>query len=606
MRIMTAKLIFVMLLLAALLPAAPRTRQVGPGLRYSTPCKAIAAASDGDTIEIDAKGDYAGDVCTISRNRLTLRGVNGRPRIDAAGRSAGGKAIWVITGADTVVENIEFTGAAVGPPDKNGAGIRQEGRNLTVRNSYFHHNESGILTAASAVGTIQVEHSEFGWNGFGDGYSHNIYIGAADKFVLHASYMHHSNMGNLVKSRAAVNIITYNRLSQETGNGSYELDISQGGQALVMGNVIQQGAESVNEHMITFGKEPGVRPSSRMLFVNNTVVNTRPNGRFFLVGESTTIEARNNIFAGKAVLGLNDPVLPEGNVLDPEMQFVDASAHNYALAPGSPAINAAKDSGLWEDKPAVPEWQYVHPQCVQARTAVAAIDAGAFEYGLAQTGPKCGTAPAPVARLSGVRLDPVELMSGEAAEGWVTLTSPADMPGLPVAIDSDSPALQLSGTVLVPGGEIEAKFRAPTLKVTQRVEALVRAQFGDEQRTAKLVLLPQVVRMAKLASITARTPFVAGGQNLILTLTLDSPAQPGGAKVTLTASDASLAQTPNVVVVLENQMSAQVEIATMRVETSRPLVVWAAAGSGDPVRLVVWVMPPDSSPRTPRGPAVQV
>jgi len=599
---MTAKLICLLLLVAAALPAAPRNRQVGPGLKFSTPCKAIAAASNGDTIEIDAKGDYTGDSCVVWKNGLTLRGVNGRPKIDAAGRSAEGKAIWVVKGADTVVENIEFTGAAVG--DKNGAGIRLEGKNLTVRNCYFHHNQNGILTLWN-VGAVQVEHSEFGWNGHANGQAHNIYVGGTDKFILHASYMHHSVGGNVVKSRAAVNVITYNRLSQETGDGSYELDLSNGGQALVLGNVIQQGAESVNEHMITFGME-GARPSSRMLLAHNTIVNIHPNGRFFLHAPGTTIEARNNIFAGKAALGLNDPALPEGNVLDPDMTFVNASAHNYALAAGSPAINTAKDPGLWEDKPAVPEWQYVHPQCVQARTAVAAMDAGAFEFGLTLTGPKCGTALAPVARLSGVRMDREEVVSGEATEGWVTLTSPADMPGLPVAIDSDSPAVQIGGTLLVPGGEIEAKFHASTRRVTERSEALVRAQFGDEQRTAKLVLLPQVVQMAKLASIVAGTRFVAGGQNFVLTLTLDSPAQPGGAKVTLTASDSSLAQAPGEVIVLENELSAQVEITTMSVEASRPLVVTGSAESGDPVKLVLWVMPPDSSPRTPRGPAVQV
>jgi len=112
--------------------------------------------------------------------------------------------------------------------------------------------------------------------------------------------------------------------------------------------------------------------------------------------------------------------------------------------------------------------------------------------------------------------------------------------------------------------------------------------------------------MAKLASIVAGTRFVAGGQNFVLTLTLDSPAQPGGAKVTLTASDSSLAQAPGEVIVLENELSAQVEITTMSVEASRPLVVTGSAESGDPVKLVLWVMPPDSSPRTPRGPAVQV
>ncbi|MFF5171524.1 hypothetical protein ACFY3U_02680 [Micromonospora sp. NPDC000089] len=56
--------------------AAPRTaavprnaggtvRLVGPGHPYRTPCAAIAAASAGDTVQIDARGNgtYDGDVC---------------------------------------------------------------------------------------------------------------------------------------------------------------------------------------------------------------------------------------------------------------------------------------------------------------------------------------------------------------------------------------------------------------------------------------------------------------------------------------------------------------------------------------------------------------
>jgi len=113
------------------LPALAATRTVGPRGAYPKPCAAIGAASDGDVIEIDAAGSYAGDVCPITKNGLTLRGVNGRPKIDAAGQSSGGKAIWVISGDDTTVENVELSGATVA--DANGAGIRQEGTNLTVR-----------------------------------------------------------------------------------------------------------------------------------------------------------------------------------------------------------------------------------------------------------------------------------------------------------------------------------------------------------------------------------------------------------------------------------------------------------------------------------------
>jgi hypothetical protein len=155
---------------------------VGPGKPYTAPCAAFAAAAPGDTIEIDAAGVYSGDVCSIATDRLTIRGVNGRPRIDAGGRSAQSKAIWVIKANDTVIHNVEFTGAAV--PSKNGAGIRQEGRNLTVRNCYFHHNEDGILTGSSPDSHVLIEFTEFAYNGAGDGYSHNFYIGHVGRFTL--------------------------------------------------------------------------------------------------------------------------------------------------------------------------------------------------------------------------------------------------------------------------------------------------------------------------------------------------------------------------------------------------------------------------------------
>lgn len=87
-------------------------RSVGPGKTHAAPCAAFAAAADGDVIEIDAAGSYVGDVCTIARSRLTIRGVGGRAHIEAGGKSAAGKAIWVVQGSDTVLEDIELSGYA--------------------------------------------------------------------------------------------------------------------------------------------------------------------------------------------------------------------------------------------------------------------------------------------------------------------------------------------------------------------------------------------------------------------------------------------------------------------------------------------------------------
>src|SRR5690349_6585380 len=70
---------------------------VGPGKTFSTPCRAFASAADGDVIEIDASGSYNGDARGIYANNLTIRGVNGRPRINADGAYAAGKGTWVVS-----------------------------------------------------------------------------------------------------------------------------------------------------------------------------------------------------------------------------------------------------------------------------------------------------------------------------------------------------------------------------------------------------------------------------------------------------------------------------------------------------------------------------
>src|SRR5262245_49194472 len=233
--------VFSFALVAALRPqaAASATLQVGPGKPFSTPCSAIAAAAPGSTIEIDSSITYSGDVCAWTTDGLTLRGVGaGRAHIDAGGQNSQGKGIWVISGRNTVIENIEFSGASV--TSLNGAGIRQQGDNLTVRNCYFHDNQEGILTDSSPTSTILIEFSEFARNGFGDGQSHNLYIGNIAQLTFRYNYSHHANIGHLLKSRAAQNVIAYNRLSDESaGNSSYQIDLPNGGLSYLIGNVIE-------------------------------------------------------------------------------------------------------------------------------------------------------------------------------------------------------------------------------------------------------------------------------------------------------------------------------------------------------------------------------
>jgi hypothetical protein len=361
--------------------ATAATLQVGPGQTYARPCAAIAAASANDTIQIDASGSYAGDVCAWSTNGLSILGVNGRPHIDAAGQSSQGKAIWVIAGNDTTVDNIEFSGCHVA--DKNGAGIRQEGKNLTLRNSYFHDNEDGILTTDYAGSTILIEYSEFAHNGAGDGQSHNLYINHVGTLVFQYNWSHDAVVGHLLKTRALNNFILYNRLTGEAGGTeSYEASMPSGGTSFVIGNLIEQPTTTQNPAMLDYLSEPGTaNPDNRLFVVNNTFVNDLGHGTFLQIGATTSmpVVATNNIFFGGGTLSSQASTVFSHNYSGTNPMFVDAATFNYQLLPGSPAIDAGIDPGSGAGQSLVPTDEYVHPTSGMPRPIVGPIDIGAYE-----------------------------------------------------------------------------------------------------------------------------------------------------------------------------------------------------------------------------------
>ena len=333
------------------------TRQVGPGKPYSTPCAAVAAAAAGDIIEIDAAGNYAGNVCSINKNNLTLRGVGGRPRIDAAGNNYGGKGIWVVSGNDVTIENIEFSGARV--PDRNGAAIRQEGTNVTIRNCYFHDNEMGLLANPNSASNIFIEKSEFAFNGNGDGYTHNLYVNQVRKLTLQFSYSHDSNLGQLVKSRAAETHILYNRMVGGNSTTVYEVGTPNGGKVYIIGNSIHQGPNTGNRSFIDYMLEGQYHPDNQLFVINNTFVNDASSGTFVNMSGSATTPAiiKNNIFTVPGTIATQASAVKSNNYVG-VAQYVNRSGYDYRLQSGSPAIQRlastpgltrASDQLFWVD-----------------------------------------------------------------------------------------------------------------------------------------------------------------------------------------------------------------------------------------------------------------
>ncbi len=358
------------------------TWEVGPTRTYTAPSQVAGLVSNGDTVAIDA-GTYSGDVASWYADNLVLIGIGGKAHLQANGNNAQGKAIWVISGSNNQVINIEFSGATV--PDNNGAGIRQQGTNLTISHCYFHDNENGILAASDPNSTILVEYSEFANNGYGQGFTHNIYINNVASFILQHCYMHHAKVGHNVKSRANQNIIRYNRIMDEnTGYSSMLLDLSNGGESLVIGNLFHQGANAINNNCLTYGVEGLTNPNNELYVVNNTFVNNRATCDFVVVQPGGIATLTNNVFAGVGnVVDGTATQINNVNVLDPTtLHFIDLTNFDYNLTGNSTSlINMGAAPGNTNSGLSLhPDNIYLHPQETAPRPTEGPIDVGAYEY----------------------------------------------------------------------------------------------------------------------------------------------------------------------------------------------------------------------------------
>jgi hypothetical protein len=374
------KIILLLFVIVLTISSQAEIFEVGSTKTYVKPSQVVSLLNDGDTVYIDA-GIYSGDACAWYANNIYIKGIDGLAHLKADGAYSQGKAIWVIAGDNYIIENIEFSECKV--PDHNGAGIRAEGTDLTIRHCYFHDNENGILTTNDDECDLLIEYCEFENNGYGDGYTHNMYINHIKSFTFRFNYTHHSNIGHTIKTRAHRNEILFNRIMDEnSGIASMLIDVPNGGFTIVMGNIIMQGPNATNKTMMTYGSEGLSNPEKSLYVVNNTFVNERSTCNPVSIANDATANIYNNIFVNTGDLSGNINDSSSNMIFDKveSVSFTDASNYVYHLKKGSKCIDAGKDLGFLSFYPMVPHYQYKYDKSDENRPSDSKIDIGAFEY----------------------------------------------------------------------------------------------------------------------------------------------------------------------------------------------------------------------------------
>ena len=239
--------------LALLLLAAPATAQSGApftivetGQTFSDIDDAVQSVRMGTATILIAPGVY--HQCTVQAGgRITFKALQpGTAIFD--GTACEGKAAFVLRGQSATVDGLVFRNIRV--DDGNGAGIRTEMGNLTVRNSMFLDSQEGILGGEPADQRILIDHSTFSGLGTCDDApdcAHSIYLANQGKVTITNSRFERGRGGHYVKVRSPFVEITDNSFDDSHGHKTnYMIDLPNGASGLIARNTFVQGRDKEN------------------------------------------------------------------------------------------------------------------------------------------------------------------------------------------------------------------------------------------------------------------------------------------------------------------------------------------------------------------------
>ena len=224
---------------------------VGVGKPFATLGAAVAAAHDGDTIDVSA-GLYVNDSVVLGK-KLIIEGIGGIAQFVDTVVPAGGSQF--VTTTDLTLRNVEVFGAK-GAGGVVASAVHADGGNLTIVNSNIHDNGAGVVVD-KGVGAVGIYDTEIGANGTANGVGSNLQAAEAGTLTLRNDYVHGAVTGPEISSAADNTILDGVRVVQAAANaGAAVVALPNGGNATIgnsafektgagVGAVVQVGGRAV-------------------------------------------------------------------------------------------------------------------------------------------------------------------------------------------------------------------------------------------------------------------------------------------------------------------------------------------------------------------------
>ncbi len=320
---------FLFTLFVLSLYAAPAAAQSGAiyadGNLMPSLQKAFDAVLPGGIIRIEPGIYKEGGVLRKGHDGVLI---SGSPGTVFDGVAVRGKAAFVIQSDDITIEGLECINMKVG--SGNGACVRHESGNLTLRNVNFSHNENGILTWDKSV-KILIEDSIFEGNGRA-GKAHGMYIGDAKQLIVRRTRVLNSkDQGHGIKSRSEHTLIEDSVIASLEGDDSYLIDLPNGGNAVIRNNLLVEGANTANWFILAYGMEKQPYKRNAIRLEKNVIITDREGGSKF-INIHASMPAP--VLRGNVIVGSIDYEWTGNNFF-----FDDRSDLNWPDAPALPEID---------------------------------------------------------------------------------------------------------------------------------------------------------------------------------------------------------------------------------------------------------------------------